>query len=464
MSGKELLRGLAMLLVAVIAVACGGDEPAPIERVSPNVTSSSLESGSSDIGLEPFEIKLIYNRPVVEGDITKVTLSPAKALEVTLLNTTARIAIVEELDYETEYTLTVGGGAFIDKNTGGECEPYTLTFRTIDAPYTPPTEPTKLLVMKNAMPAAQRIYDYLWDIYGEKSLSGAMAKVAWNIDEAQWVYDNTGKWPAMATFDYIHLNFSPANWIDYTNTTVAEEWWEAGGIVSAAWHWNVPISQGSSTCAFYTDGNHFSARRATEEGTWENEVLKVDLAKMADMLLLLQNKGIPVVWRPLHEAAGNIYEPWHGTAWFWWGNDGAEAYKKLWRTMFDYFTERGVNNLIWVWTTQLNDFEFYPGDEYVDIIGRDIYNVTNATDIRTQWDHINQFFPHKIVSLSEMGNVSAYGAQLDAGAMWSYFMPWYDNDNDYTAGYKHMHADIAWWRNAFADSRVITRDELPSFK
>lgn len=460
----RILKTLGLALLVVAAMACANEEPANEVKVNPEVTSSSLASGTKDLALEPFEIKLLFNRSVVEGDLSKITLSPAKSLEVSAQNTSVRIAITEELDYETDYTLTIAAGALLDKATSAENKSYVITFRTKDEPYAPPTDPTKTLVMPNAMPSAQRIYDYLWESYGEKCLSGAMAKVAWNIDEAQWVYNNTGKWPAMATFDYIHLDFSPANWIDYTDTTVAEEWWEAGGIVSAAWHWNVPVSEGSSTHAFYTDGNSFSVKRALREGTWENEVMKADLAEMADMLLLLQDKGIPVVWRPLHEAAGNIYEPWHGTAWFWWGNDGAEAYRELWHTMFDYFVERGINNLIWVWTTQLNDMEFYPGDEYVDMVSRDIYNVTNAADYTYQWQSVVQHFPHKMITLSEMGNVAHIGDQLDAGAMWSYFMPWYDNDNDFTTGYKHMHADIAWWRNAFEDSRIITRDELPSFK
>lgn len=460
----KLLKNLCLVLLIAVATACSEEEPINTTEANPEVVSSSFESGAQSVALEPFEIRLIFNRSIVEGDLSKITLSPAKALEVSVQNTSVRIAITEELDYETDYTLRIAAGALLDKSSSGENVEYVIRFRTKDAPYTPPTEPTTTLVMPNAMPAAQRIYDYLWESYGEKCLSGAMAKVSWNIDEAQWVYNNTGKWPAMATFDYIHLDYSPTGWIDYTNTAIAEEWWEAGGIVSAAWHWNVPISEGSSTHAFYTDNNHFSVKRALMEGTWENEVMKSDLAEMADMLLLLQDKGIPVIWRPLHEAAGNIYEPWHGTAWFWWGNDGAEAYRELWRTMFDYFVERGINNLIWVWTTQLNDFEFYPGDEYVDMVGRDIYNVTDAPSIRAQWDSINQYFPHKIVTLSEMGNVSNIGEQLDAGAMWSYFMPWYDNDNDYTTGYNHIHADIAWWCKAFEDSRVVTRDELPSFR
>ena len=229
----KLLKSLSLLLLVTVVMACAEEEPIDTKRVNPEVTSSSFTSGATNLSLEPFEIKLLFNRAVVEGDMSKITLSPAKALETSVQNTSLRIAITEELDYETDYTLRIAAGALLDKSTSGENVEYTIHFRTKDKPYTPPTDPTTTLVMPNAMPAAQRIYDYLWESYGEKCLSGAMAKVAWNIDEAQWVYNNTGKWPAMATFDYIHLDYSPTNWIDYTNTTVAEDWWEAGGIVSA---------------------------------------------------------------------------------------------------------------------------------------------------------------------------------------------------------------------------------------
>ena len=38
--------------------------------------------------------------------------------------------------------------------------------------------------------------------------------------------------------------------------------------------------------------------------------------------------------------------------------------------MFETFKSKGINNLIWVWTTETNDDTWYPGDEYVDIIGQ----------------------------------------------------------------------------------------------
>lgn len=41
-----------------------------------------------------------------------------------------------------------------------------------------------------------------------------------------------------------------------------------------------------------------------------------------------------------------------------------------------------------MWTTQTKDVDFYPGDEYVDIIGRDIYNQTAGVDNAAQFNLI----------------------------------------------------------------------------
>jgi mannan endo-1,4-beta-mannosidase len=177
---------------------------------------------------------------------------------------------------------------------------------------------------------------------------------------------------------------------------------------------------------------------------------------------LLQAKGIPVIWRPLHEGAGNIYEYANGKAWFWWGYDGADAYKKLWISMFDYFKSQGLNNLIWVWTTQTKDKDFYPGDAYVDIVGRDIYDQTTATANAAQFASIVKDYPKKMVTLSECGNVAKISAQWSVGACWSFFMPWYQNNAASLEG--HEHANTAWWTDAINQSQVITREQMPDLK
>lgn len=203
--------------------------------------------------------------------------------------------------------------------------------------------------------------------------------------------------------------------------------------------------------AFYKADTEFDAANATVEGTWENKVFTEDLKNTAAYLKLLRDADIPVLWRPFHEAAGG---------WFWWGKDAA-SFKSLWIAMFNYFKTEGLDNLIWVWTTEGNDSDWYPGDQYVDIVGRDIYNKETA-DCVSEYTSIAGNYGNKIVSLSECGTVGLISEQWASGARWSWFMPWYDGTNE--DGSPVVHADEAWWKDAMSQEFVVSREELPSME
>lgn len=203
--------------------------------------------------------------------------------------------------------------------------------------------------------------------------------------------------------------------------------------------------------AFYKADTEFDATNATVEGTWENKVFTEDLKNAAAYLKLLRDADIPVLWRPFHEAAGG---------WFWWGKDAA-SFKSLWIAMFNYFKTEGLDNLIWVWTTEGNDADWYPGDQYVDIVGRDVYNKETA-DCVSEYTSIAENYGNKIVSLSECGTVGLISEQWASGARWSWFMPWYDGTNE--DGSPVVHADEAWWKDAMSQEFVVSREELPSME
>lgn len=203
--------------------------------------------------------------------------------------------------------------------------------------------------------------------------------------------------------------------------------------------------------AFYKADTEFDATNATVEGTWENKVFTEDLKNAAAYLKLLRDADIPVLWRPFHEAAGG---------WFWWGKDAA-SFKSLWIAMFNYFKTEGLDNLIWVWTTEGNDADWHPGDQYVDIVGRDVYNKETA-DCVSEYTSIAENYGNKIVSLSECGTVGLISEQWASGARWSWFMPWYDGTNE--DGSPVVHADEAWWKDAMSQEFVVSREELPSME
>ena len=203
--------------------------------------------------------------------------------------------------------------------------------------------------------------------------------------------------------------------------------------------------------AFYKADTEFDAANATVEGTWENKVFTEHLKNAAAYLKLLRDADIPVLWRPFHAAAGG---------WFWWGKDAA-SFKSLWIAMFNYFKTEGLDNLIWVWTTEGDDADWYPGDQYVDIVGRDIYNKETA-DCVSEYTSIAGNYGNKIVSLSECGTVGLISEQWASGARWSWFMPWYDGTNE--DGSPVVHADEAWWKDAMSQEFVVSREDLPSME
>ena len=124
--------------------------------------------------------------------------------------------------------------------------------------------------------------------------------------------------------------------------------------------------------------------------------------------------------------------------------------------MFDYFKAQGLDNLIWVWTSNGNDKDWYPGDAYVDIVGRDLYG-NDAASCFNEYRSLYTSYG-KIIALTECGfsdytntTVAPIGEQWNAGAKWAWFMPWYNAET---------HAPQAWWTDYMNSDIVITRDEV----
>ncbi len=469
----------AILLIVLVTVACKPTIEEPTQPVLADMMSASIAEGQ-EVNAELFtEANITFFRTISIAHAEQITLNN-EPIEASVSKENAKMLLLHfpSLMPGTQYVLHLAEGSVL-ADYGEEKRPsreITIHFSTKEK-----QEVIAALCNPDAIPSAQKVFNFLHEQYGRKILSSTIANVNWNFDEAELVYKATGKYPAIATMDYIHMftltSHNPFNgWtVRYDDTRAVEDWWKKNGLIAAGWHWNMPANEDAInntngyTCTpgAGTVGNQTTTcakpSNVMKEGTWEKRIADEDLAKMAELLLLLQNKGIPVIWRPLHEASGNTYGQWAGGgAWFWWGIEGAEAYKALWRYMFDYFHQAGVNNLIWVWTSQNNgDTDWYPGDDYVDIIGQDIYNkgaASNAADFA----RLQATYPNKIVTLSECGNVGKISEQWAAGAYWSYFMPWYQYNATTLDG--HEHGNTAWWQDAMSCPYVISRDQMPDLK
>lgn len=399
-------------------------------------------------------IMFTYSQPIRLVDSTLIVLQGASLSPWTK---GAQLHLeVEGLRGESQYTLSIAKGAIEDIN-GQQLPDLTIVFNTAGERELEAQLAAQKTVGTASLPAL-KVYKFLRENYGLRIISGSMANVSFNTNEAQWVHKHTGHWPAMNCVDFIHMGEEYAN---YSDMTQMQDWWDNNGIVLACWHWRVPVSEGNTARDFYAKNNSFNPANATIAGTWENTFLEADIVNLANALKQFKDAGIPVIWRPFHEAAGG---------WFWWGTGGGETYVKLWRWMFNKLVkEYKLNNLIWVWTTEGNDDDWFPGDDYVDIIGRDIYDELNADKLATEFATIQRRFPHRIIALTECGSVASINNQWQAGARWGWFMPWYDSgrtrsliSNEFNST-NHQHANITWWNAAFSNRYVLKRDDIPAW-
>lgn len=346
-------------------------------------------------------------------------------------------------------------------------------------PVTPADEYDAALTNPNATREAKNVYEFLLSIAGEKMLSGVQSGgTANNNERVNQIFQMTGKHPALAGYDYIFLQYSPTpsgwSWVvNYGDISAAKEQWENNGLVNFMWHWNVPTSREAwengkkgnfDGYNFYSDKTSFSIKNALTPGTWENDFILQDIEKVAGYLKLLQDENIPVIWRPLHEAAGN-YNLYGKTnnAWFWWGRGGADPCKRLWKLLRDKLEgEYGLNNLIWVWTLDATPgaesewASWYPGNDLVDIVGVDIYADDTDSKERQYKAAAELSAGHKMVTVSECGNIPEPFKCIGNNEKWCWFMTW--DLESYPLN------TTSYWKSIMASSKVITRESMPSLK
>lgn len=320
------------------------------------------------------------------------------------------------------------------------------------------------LVNQNASERAKRLMSYLTDIYGEKFLSGQYSdKGMYGIEVSALWKTTGGKFPAVLGLDLIEYTpsrvekGSSSKAIDY-----AIEFDEKGGIVTFCWHWNAPTKYLTGTWyrGFYTEETNIDLAKIMngqdEEGY---QLLMDDIDAIAKELLKLQEADVPILWRPLHEASGG---------WFWWGAKGAEAYKKLYILLYEKLTkEYGLNNLIWLWNGQ--DKEWYPGDEYVDIIGEDIYpgEKVYTSQVNKYLEALNYTEAKKMIVLSENGCLFDPDLAIRDGAMWGFFATWggeFVTKSTMINKLSEQYTEEYMVKKVYAHDSVLTLDELPDLK
>jgi hypothetical protein len=217
-----------------------------------------------------------------------------------------------------------------------------------------------------------------------KRLSGKGIMIGHQDDPAYgvgWKYipgrsdikDVTGDYPAVYGFELGRIELDHTVNIDSVPFDKMRSFikaaYERGGVITLSWHLNNPLT--GKTAWDPADGTVASIL----PGGLKNELYKSWLDKVAAFIVNLKGKNgesIPVILRLFHELNGN---------WFWWGKDRCtpDQLKQLWHFTVSYLRDtKNIHQLLYAYNTDRfsSEEEYllkYPGDEWTDITGFDIY-------------------------------------------------------------------------------------------
>lgn len=183
-----------------------------------------------------------------------------------------------------------------------------------------------------------------------------------------------GDYPAVYGWEIGHIELGATCSLDSVYFTTMRnqiiEAYKRNGINTISWHCDNPLTGGNSW--------DVSSKEVVSAILPQGEKHQLFLTWLDQVALFLNSleteKGekIPVLFRPFHEHTGS---------WFWWGKDlcSTKDYKELFRFTVDYLRNKGLHHILYTYSpdnVRSNEdyFERYPGNDYVDILGIDMYH------------------------------------------------------------------------------------------
>lgn len=176
-----------------------------------------------------------------------------------------------------------------------------------------------------------------------------------------------------------------------------------GGINAISWHPVNPVSGGNSwdvSTSPLAMADSMTSVRDTLVAWIDRAAAFVGSLRDAD------GRRVPVIFRPWHENSGS---------WFWWGAGHAtpQQYISLYRLTRERFDSAGIDNVVWAYSpdkdlTPEQYFSTYPGDEYVDILGTDIYMFGGQDGVEQYRSRIASQMPYVVEEARRRGKIAAF--------------------------------------------------------
>lgn len=229
------------------------------------------------------------------------------------------------------------------------------------------------------------------------------------------IHDITGRYPDLIGFDLGGIELGQERNLDSVPFTLMEQEIirqdRRGGRVTVSWHARHPLTGGTA----WDTTVCMTMALDTESAVYDTLVGYI--SRVAQFMASIPTKR-PIIFRPWHENTGD---------WFWWGRHACAAadYQHLWQITRRVFDAYNVQ-VEWVYSPDkltmyeatpegaLREMEeFYPGDEYVDIVGTDCYHFGAADGTE---DYLNRAHRqltaaaalakkhHKRLAFTETGN------------------------------------------------------------
>lgn len=323
-------------------------------------------------------------------------------------------------------------------------------------------------INSNASLKTIKIMNFFSEIYGKKTITGQRVTPGTNAEIAA-IYNETGRLPVIRVSDLVCAQ-ADNPYYDENNTDLdlAVEWSETGGLVGYGWTWYSPDESShylSSMTDFSVNGVDTEkdislASSETIEQLYgsgeiprENYLLIRDIDRIAEKLEYLGDKGVTVLFSPLSDG---------GKGGYWWSGS-SEGYIWLWRTMVTRINEyHKLNNIIWVWNGGSADY--YPGDEYVDIVGENVYNITgdsgNGIFMGTAF-----YKTSRAVALNECAMIPNADALAQDNTHWLWFsLGGGDRLIDDKGKLTEKYSSNVLLEQVYNHKDFLTLDEIPKFE
>ena len=280
----------------------------------------------------------------------------------------------------------------------------------------------------DASKEAKELLSFLYEINGKYILSAHHNKIAapnfYNTKVKELIDDYPVIWGSDFSYSFGSKDPDSARQV---MIDTAKEVYKKGQIITLMWHECFPSKSDSCRRSSIWVWDKVVSQEKwdslTIPGTRLNNLWRAQADNVAKYLKQLRDSHIPVLWRPFHEMNG---------VWFWWcRHPGKNGFAKLWKMMYDYFTNyHKLNNLIWVWNTNAprqipgdeayNYKDYFPGINYVDVLAADVYHNDYK---QSHHDDLLKLAQGKPIALGEVGQMPTPEV-LNKQPKWTWFMGW----------------------------------------